>query len=129
MYRGLAVADQANRIPTAGLEELTAVVLHPDLAGLHPDLREMARERAMTLAFMESSAVAASYPKQVTLADPLPTGVDIDAAHAAGEAALAKHKARLAQAATDERTVADLVQHLAVMFGETPDETLAKVAR
>ncbi|WP_062342615.1 hypothetical protein [Novosphingobium sp. CCH12-A3] len=129
LWRSLPMTEQAKRLKDMSLAEASALSLYPDLANVAPQLRPMVNDRAQLLAHIERTAIAAMHPNRPSLeGNVLATGVDEAAVQRAGEAALAKHKARLERSKDDDRTIRTIIQHLARMFDQPAQVILERVS-
>lgn len=128
LWRSLPFAEQAKRLKDMSLAEASALSLYPDIANVAPQLRPMVDDRARLLAHQERTALAAMHPNRPSMeGDILATGVDETAVQRAGEAAIAKHKARLEKSKDDDRIIRTIIQHLAHMFGLPAQVILERV--
>lgn len=127
-WRGLSPAEQAARVAVADVDELAAVHRHPELSNVPAELMEPIRDRLRMLNFIDRSQLSGSHPAKPSLTgELLAVGVDQDAVMRAAEVALTVHKARLAQSATDEATLRDLVSHFATSFDMQPATVLERI--
>lgn len=128
MWRSLPLPEQAKRLNEMSLAEASALSLYPDLANLAPQLRQIVNARAQLLAHIDRTALAAMHPNRPSLkGEILATGVDFQSVQRAGEAALAKHKARLERSQDDDRTIRRIIQHLAHLFEQPAEVVLERV--
>lgn len=124
IYRTSDAGTQAARLARAALPELTAVALEPDLAGLEPELVEIARERYLVENFVEKVGLGGSYPLRPSLERIIAVGTDAVQARNAAEAVLGQHKARLERAGDYETFAGQAVSYAAAAFDLTPQEAL-----
>lgn len=128
LWRGLSPAEQAARLTVADVDELAAIHRHPELSNVRSELMDPIRDRLRMLNFIDRSQLSGSHPAKPSLTgELLAVGVDQDAVMRAAESALTRHKARLAQSASDEATLRDLVSHLAASFNMQPDTVLERI--
>ena len=125
LYRDLSPSDQTRRALKADLAELAAIALHPALAGLNEDVREIVSERYVALNWADKVGLAGSYPAKPSLdGELLATGVNNVAVEQSSRAAVEQHKQRMEQSKADEAVMRNLIGVLSAAFKLPPEAVL-----
>ena len=131
LFRGLSVPDQHHWARAAGLESLRAIIVPgrahwPDLTD---DLWQALTDRMHRLAFVEISGISGRFPKQATIDQPCPVGVDLDAVEKFADEAMENLRASQSAVEGAESALSRTIAVVAVAGDMTPAEAFALLNR
>lgn len=124
IFRGLSVAEQHHWARAAGLESLRAIhapgrAHWPDMTD---DLWQAIVNRMHRLAFVEISGISGRFPKQATIDQPCPVGVDQDAVEKFATDAMENLRASQSAVEAAESALSRTIAVVAVAGDMTPAE-------
>lgn len=131
IFRGLSVAEQHHMVRAAGLESLRAIhapgrAHWPDITD---DLWQAVVDRMHRLAFVEISGISGRFPKQATIDQPCPVGVDQDAVEKFATEAMENLRASQSAVEAAESALSRTIAVVAVAGDMTPAEAFTLLNR
>lgn len=126
-FHGLKPGDELKAVLSTDLTDAAALYVHGNLADLTDEAWSRLEDHYLVLNTIERTGMGAQYAAKATLADPLRTGVDHEAARRAAEVVVDSHRERGKMNHTHARAIQDTAVFLGAAFDLSPEDAFARI--